>query len=131
MNSTEYSLVSAPTIAGERFIRMLKLKELPFAVITNNDAEQQKWIKLGAEHVIPIDTEELGNQSVPEYPIGNVFLFENGLSDCCRYLQMTRSWTSKSIYVITANEQSRFVFKKFGADYVIHSKSGDMPFLIS
>lgn len=131
MSTSDYILVAAPTKAGENFIQLLRIKNLPFVVITNNTNEQKRLSKLGAERFILLDTAEHDTWQVPEYPIGNFFLFEKSLTLCCRYLQIARKWTSKTIYVITESESSRNIYKGLGADYFVYSKTGNVSFLIN
>jgi hypothetical protein len=131
MNESEFIVVAAPTKAGEQFIHLLKYKRLPFVVVTNNKNEQQRLSELGVDHSILLDTAEHETWIAPEYPIGKIFLFENSLSLCCRYLQITRKWTSDLVYVITASDNPRLIYKGLGADYVIHSMKGNVSFLIN
>lgn len=130
MNNSEFTLVAAPTKAGEQFIQLLKLKKKPFAVVTNNKHEQQQLAKHGVDHVLLMNTSDHDSCVIPEYPIGNIFLFENSLPLCCRYLQITRKWTSKNVYVITSSDNPRLIYKGLGADYVIHSRTGNVGFLL-
>jgi hypothetical protein len=131
MNGSEFILVAAPTKPGEQFIHLLKHKRLPFVVVTNNKKEQLQLSKLGVDHVIRLDTVDCETWVVPEYPIGKIFLFEDSLTQCCRYLQITRKWTSEPVYVITASENPRLIYKGLGADFVIHSKTGNVSFLVN
>jgi len=130
MNESEFILVAAPTKASEQFIYYLKFKGLPFAAVTNNKQEEEHLAKLGVEHIIVLDTAEHETWIIPEYRIGKIFLFENSLSLCCRYLQITRKWTSKPVYVITERETARLIYKGLGADHVIYSKTGHVSFLL-
>jgi hypothetical protein len=130
MKESEFILVFAPIKTGEQFIHHLKHKNLPFVVVTNNENEQLKLSKLGVDHLILLDTEDQESLAAPEYPIGKIFLFEDTLSLCCRYLQIVRKWTSASLYVITERDNARFVYLGLGADYVIYSKTGNVSFLV-
>ncbi|QYR23172.1 hypothetical protein KZ483_09755 [Paenibacillus sp. sptzw28] len=124
-------LVSAPNIRGEDFIRQLKDKRIPFAVITRNKAEHERIMTLGVERIIAVNTTKEITWAVPEFRIGKVYLFESSLNLCCRYIQICRSWTTKPIYVITDSCNPRLVYKGLGANYVIHTSSNDISFLIT
>jgi len=131
MGNRDFVLVSAPNAAGERFAKMLKARNVPFAAILNNPAEYERIRALGAEHIIVINTSKEDSWLVPEVGVGRVYLFEKSLNLCCRYVQICRSWTSKPIYVITGSHSPRNVYKGLGVDYVIHSNARDFSFLIT
>ncbi|TVY09402.1 hypothetical protein [Paenibacillus cremeus] len=131
MSESEVILVSAPTKAGEQFIHQLKARGMPFAVVTNNKQEQRRFMEAGVGHIILLDTTEPETWVVPQYPIGKVFLFESSLPLSCRYLQITRQWTSDAVYVITLRDHPRKIYKGLGADYVIPSRTGDVSYLLS
>ncbi|GIO89152.1 hypothetical protein [Paenibacillus lactis] len=124
-------LISAPTKAGEAFIRQLLLREIPFAVLVNNPAERERASRLGCKDVILIDTRDEQTWVLPEQPIGKVFLFENSLNLCCRYLRICRTWTSSSIYVITHSGNPRLIYRGLGADVVLHTNHDRVDFLIA
>ncbi|MCZ8513560.1 hypothetical protein O9H85_14175 [Paenibacillus filicis] len=126
----EFILVSAPNKIGEAFIRQLKVHQLPFVAIVNNKGEQNRLEKLGAKNIIMVDTSELNMWIMPNFPIGKVFLFENSLTLCCRYIQICRNWTSEPIYVITHSNNPRLIYKGIGASHVIHTNNDEVSFLI-
>jgi hypothetical protein len=130
MSRPEHILVSAPTKAGEQFIQLLKLKEVPFAVITNSKAEKKRLERTGVEKLLFIQTREPETWVKPDYPVGRVFLFQRSLPLCCCYLQMTRSWTGQAVYVITDRNQPQGIYKALGADEVIYSRTGNLGYLI-
>ncbi|MFB6365972.1 hypothetical protein ACFCP7_18215 [Paenibacillus elgii] len=123
-------LVSAPNKPGEAFIRQLQFGSIPFAVIVNNKAEQARLQELGAERIVIVDTNEENTWLLPEWPVGKVFLFENSLTLCCRYIRICRSWTSEPLYVITQSNNPRLIYKGLGANYVIYTNSNEVSFLI-
>lgn len=129
-HDNEFIVVSAPNKAGEQFIKTLKFKGVPFAAITNNETEKSRLEHLGVSDLITVDTTERERWIIPELPIGKVFLFERSLPLCCKYIQICRSWTGKPIYVITESSNSRLIYKGLGANYVIHSSSDDVSFLL-
>jgi len=129
-DSQELTLVSAPSPTGEAFIRQLVLHQLPFAVMVNNKREQSRMAKIGVKHFLFADTIEPLHWTAPAFQVGKVFLFENSFNLCCRYIQMCRRWTANPIYVITHTNRPRLVYRGLGADYVLHSSSDEIPFLL-
>ncbi|NOU93048.1 hypothetical protein GC093_07345 [Paenibacillus sp. LMG 31456] len=130
MDQQEFILVSAPNKTGEGFIRQLIRQGLPFAAMANNKGEKQRLDSLGVKNIILIDTTEQAKWKIPEFVVGKVFLFEQSMNLCCRYIQICRSWTIKPIYVITHTSNPRLVYKGLGATYVIHTTSEDVSFLV-
>jgi hypothetical protein len=126
----EYILVSPATTAGEHFVRHLEICKKPFALIVNSDNEKNRWSAKGLKHIIQVDTTHQNSLIIPELPIGSVYLFERSLPLCCRYIQISRPWTGKSIYVITGGQNARMIYKALGADYVLLSNGNDVSFLI-
>ncbi|MFC4770100.1 hypothetical protein [Effusibacillus consociatus] len=126
----EFILVSAPNKTGGQFIKTLQIKKMLFAAITNNDTERSRLVHLGVKNILSVDTTDRETWLIPELPVGKVFLFELSLPLICRYIQICRSWTDKSIYVITGSSNARMVYKGLGANYVIHTQSDDVSFLL-
>ena len=112
-------------------MKQTRLVGIPFIALTNNKLERIKLEGQGVKQIIQVDTSDPGASIIPDYPIGNVILFEESLPLSCRYLQICRRWTSRPIYVITQSVNPRLIYKGLGADYVIYSKNGDVKFLIS
>lgn len=131
MANRDVVLVSAPNAAGEQFMKLLKKKEIPFAAIVNNKSEYERIVALGAVHIIVVNTTKEDSWIIPVVGIGKVFLFENSLNLCCRYVQICRSWTSKPIYVITGSPNPRHIYKKLGVDYIIHNSAHEFGFLLT
>ncbi|GLX66361.1 hypothetical protein [Paenibacillus glycanilyticus] len=131
MNHREVTLVSAPTAAGENFIKLLLLKGIPFAALVNNAEEKNRLALLGVEQFILLDTKSREPWMIPDFPIGNIYLFENTLPLCCRYIQICRGWSSKRLIVITGRMNPRGIYKGLGANEVIYSKSDNLSFLVS
>lgn len=129
-NQKEFILVSAPNKTGEAFIRQLISHRLPFVAIMNNKVEQDRLKKLGVKNIIMVDTSAQNTWLIPDVPVGKVFLFERSLNLICRYIQISSTWTSQPIYVITHSSNPRLVYKGLGASYVIHTNSDDVSFLI-
>ncbi|AIQ60139.1 hypothetical protein [Paenibacillus borealis] len=129
LDKDEYVLVCAPTLAGEHFIELLTEKGIKVAGLTNNPDKRKRLENLGVEQNIVVDSHDERTWGIPPFSIGKVYLFESNLAVCCRYLQMCRPWTSKSIFVITTSVHPRLVYKGLGANYVIYSHSGNVHFL--
>ncbi|OCT11553.1 hypothetical protein A8709_05070 [Paenibacillus pectinilyticus] len=127
---SEALLIAAPTKAGEEFMKYVSLVGLPFIALTNSKADRLQLEAADVKQIIQVNTWKMGSSSIPDYPIGNVILFEDSLPLCCRYIQLCRSWTSRPIYVITQSVNPRLIYKGLGADYVIYSKNGDVKFLL-
>ncbi|MDF2651040.1 MAG: hypothetical protein K0Q73_6845 [Paenibacillus sp.] len=122
----EIIIVSAPTKAGEAFIRQLLRNRVEVAGIANNVNERMKLVELGVSRISLIDTKDENTWAVPDYPVGKIFLFESSLNLSCRYIRVCRGWTSKKMYVITRSGKPRLVYKALGADTVIHITSNDI-----
>lgn len=124
-------LVSAHTQAGVNFVTQLQARNIPFAVLINHDNEKEQLDKFGIAQLIEADTMENNQLLVPEFPVGNVYLFEKSAALCSRFIRLCRPWTSKSIYVIFHGSNQRTDFKSAGADHVLFSKSEDLSFLLN
>ncbi|UQZ34678.1 hypothetical protein C2I18_14780 [Paenibacillus sp. PK3_47] len=125
----EYVLICAPNKAGEHFIRTLKCKGYKIAGIANNAAEKKRLEELGVEVNLVVDTRHENTWFRPAFPVGQVYLFESSVALCCRYVQMCRTWTTKSIFVITSSLKPRLVYKGLGVSQVIYSHSGNVAYL--
>ncbi|WP_194843342.1 hypothetical protein NYE40_09940 [Paenibacillus sp. FSL W8-1187] len=126
----ETILVSPATAAGERFLMQLKRMRIPCAAVVNSRRERQRLERLGLGRIMQIDTAEKDRNPAPECRCGNVYLFESSLALCCRYVQIFRGWTGRSIFVVTQGRGSGGVYKSLGADYVIHTNGQDVFYLI-
>ncbi|WP_442601644.1 hypothetical protein [Paenibacillus sp. KN14-4R] len=129
-NQNELILVVGYTEASEQFIGALQRLNKPFAVLTNNKSEYKRLLKSGVEQIVLINTSELSTWIVPAHAYSQIYLFEQSLPLCCRFIQICRSWTSEPIYVITKEVQPRLIYKGLGANYVIHTHSNDVTFLL-
>lgn len=125
----EFVLVCAPTKGGEHFIKMLKIKGIRVAGLTNNSEGKARLEELGVENNILVDTRHQKTWSRPPFPVSRVYLFENSFTLCCRYIQMCRAWTSQPIVVITTSLKPRLVYTSLGASYVIYSYSGEAEYV--
>lgn len=130
-NEEEFLLISPATIVGERFMRTVQARGLPFAALVNNETDRARWERSGIAHVIEADTMSRDSTRPPELRIGKVFLFERSLPLTCRYLQICRPWTTRPIYVIKSGSHPWLIYKSLGADYVIHTNGEDVSFLIT
>jgi len=126
----EYVLVAPANAVGEHFMKTLQKRGIPFAAITNNKQDAERVAKLGAAHVVLIDTADHETWALPEFRIGDVYVFEHSVTLCCRYLQICRNWTSAAIYVIARRPNPRLIYKALGADYIVCTKASEVAFLI-
>lgn len=123
-------LVSAPSPAGEQFIRMLKYKKIPFAVLINHSDQKERLAKLGVEDFVQVDTKDTGFPAEAGEPAQMVFLFEDSLNLTCRYLKLCSSWTEGPITVISQSGVPRPIYRHLGAQNVIYSRSGEVSYLL-
>ncbi len=127
----EWILVYPGNEAGERFIESLIRDRLSFAAVAASEGQRARLAQRGVRCLTGAIADETSPSRIPELPIGKVYLFENGLSSCCRLVQLFRSWTGRSIYVITRGSNFRAIYREIGADYVIHTNGNDVSFLLA
>jgi len=123
-------LVTAPNKTGECFIRELIQKGLSFAAIANNGNEKRRLEELGVKTIVTVDTNDEGTWIAPDFPVGQVYIFESSLNLSCRYIRILKTWTSEPIYVVIHSGHPRLIYKALGAGYVIYAKNEDVSFLI-
>ncbi|WP_211746070.1 hypothetical protein [Paenibacillus sp. Marseille-Q4541] len=126
----EKIIVSAGNPAGIHFIQSLLSREIPFAVLISRKNEQEEMNSIGVPLCVEVDLISKDSWIIPEFNVGRVFLFEDSLPLCCRYIQICRSWTGSPIYVISQRGKPRLIYRGLGADHVIHSHSDDLSFLL-
>lgn len=122
-------IVAAGSKQGRSFIKTLKSKGLSFAIIVSSEHERKEMQGLYMEPIIQVDFAEQSPE-LPEFHVGNVYLFEESLPLCCKYIQTCRSWTCNPIYVITERSQPRLIYRGLGATHVIYSRGSDFSFLL-
>ncbi len=123
-------LVIAPNEDGRKFVNQLIYSKKSFAVLTNSRTEELDYLKMGAKHVVRIDTSMTRKWIVPQVAVGRIYIFESSLNLSCRYLQICRPWTTHEIYIITRYSSPRGVYRGMGANHVIYTKNGDVGFLL-
>ncbi|MGG6314212.1 hypothetical protein [Paenibacillus macerans] len=126
----DFALVTAPNALAVDFIKTLKIRGIPFALMVNSGKSRKGALERGIEQVILVDTTQRRNQIIPEFSIGPVYIFEESLTLTCRYLQFCRQWTSGPVYIITQKMNPGAVYKQLGADYVIYTKGKDVSFIL-
>ena len=129
VNRQSFILISAPSKAGEAFIRLLVARRLPFAAIVNNKREEARMKELGVDRIIQVDTANESTWQVPDFPVGKIFLFESSFTLCCRFMRICSPWTNEPVYVITHSNNPRLIYRGLGASFVIHTNSDDVSFL--
>jgi len=123
-------LVSAPCPAGEQFIRMLKYRKIPFAVLINHPDQKERFAKLGVQDFVQVDTKVTDLSAEAGDPPRMVVLFEESLNLTCRYLKLCSSWTAGPVYVISQNSVPRPIYRCLGAKDVIYTRSGEVSYLL-
>lgn len=127
----ERILVAAPTLCGERFIQTLQRREIPFAALASDERQLEALNRLGVRHIAWLGEEnDEAPAAMPDYPIGDVYIFERSLPQCCRYIQACRSWTSGTLFVISHRCNPKMIYRGLGADRIILSNGEDVSFLI-
>lgn len=127
----ECILVAAPNKSALNFTLLLLAKGRKVVLLVNNRTEEVQAGKLGALQVIRVKTDDENTWQAPKFPIGRAFIFETSLALTCRYLKLCRMWTAGPIIVITPQHNPRMIYKGLGADFIIHSASGEVGFLAS
>ncbi|MFD2114523.1 hypothetical protein ACFSTH_11995 [Paenibacillus yanchengensis] len=130
MTLDEFVLVSAPNKAGKLFLAELVKRNVPVIALAACDEEARLLRMLGAQQVILLDPSIANPWVIPEWMISYVYLFEQDLATCCRYVSICRAWTGRAIFVITNCDHIKTIYKGLGADYVIHTNSLNVSFLI-
>ncbi|WP_040948886.1 hypothetical protein [Gorillibacterium massiliense] len=133
MCESELILVSAPTKAGETFLLRLRQLGLPCQALAESEADCRRMRALGVELCLLMEPE--GDETVDRGPLPlqsfeKIILFDNSMAQCCRQLERVRPWTRRKIYVITERIFADAIFKQYGADFVIHSKTGQVDFIV-
>lgn len=118
-------LVSAPTVAGEAFVRLLRFKGVGVAALSNNDAEALSMSRLGVEQHYQVDTHSRKDVGAPPFAITLVCLFERSLPLTSLYIQLCRRFTPAPIVVVTHGTKPRLIYRSIGATEVLYSTSGE------
>jgi hypothetical protein len=131
LNPQSYVLVYAPNGIGEKYIQLLHNRQIPFAALVNSGALRERMEKLRITRIIQVNTGDHSTRVIQEISVGSIYLFENSVSLCCRYIQICRQWTNEPIYVITQSSQPRLIYKGLGANHVLYTNSDQVSFLLS
>ncbi|SEC45449.1 hypothetical protein [Paenibacillus sp. GP183] len=131
MEPQSYVLVYAPNGMGEKFIHLLENRGIPFAALVNCSSLRERMENLRINQIIQVDTKNHSKWVVPEIAVGSIYLFENSVSACCRYIQICRQWTTEPIYVITQSTHPRMIYKGLGANHVLYTNNDHVSFLLS
>ncbi|MNH99992.1 hypothetical protein D3C73_527750 [compost metagenome] len=130
MDSREHVLVYAPNGIGENFIKQLQAKQIPFAVMVNSKVQQRRMEQLGIKLILRVNTKDHSKWVIPEMTIRAVYMFENSVTLCCRFIQICRQWTLRPLFVVTKSVNPRLIYKALGADYVIYTNRDQVSFLL-
>jgi hypothetical protein len=123
-------LVSAPNRAGEMFLCRLRQKGVPHAAMVNNSFERSRLEALGIGPVIVVDTKDRATWAPPDLRIGKVFLFEDSMNLCCRYIHICKTWKIDSIHAVTRSDYSRAVYRSLGVKHLTYTTRRDIPELV-
>ncbi|MEK3870106.1 MULTISPECIES: hypothetical protein [unclassified Paenibacillus] len=124
-------LVAASNKAGRNFVQLLLYRKVPVAALTNNKREEKLLKELGVDEILRVNTTRNKVSGVPAFPIGRVFIFETSLPLSCQYLQFIARWPCKAVTVVTTAWYPDVIYKTLGASYVVHTKNGEVGFLLS
>ncbi|WP_408894857.1 hypothetical protein [Paenibacillus taichungensis] len=117
--------------AGKNFVNVLLQRGFAVVVLVHSEEEGEQFQSLGAVTVRYIQELAFRNQLPPEFAVKNAFVFENSLPQCCQDIELCRSLCPQQLYVVSSNRPHvELVYKGLGATYVIHSRSGDVSFLL-
>ncbi|MEK0317213.1 hypothetical protein [Cohnella sp. 56] len=122
-------LVAAPTPCGERFIQALQARKIPYAALVSDERQAAAMERLGVERLMWLHEEE-ERTAIPDFPIGDVYIFERSLPQCCRYVQACRAWTAGRLFVISHRCNPRMIYRGLGADRIVLTNGDDVSFLI-
>ncbi|MEF3304369.1 hypothetical protein [Paenibacillus sp. GYB003] len=120
-------LVSAPNRAGELFLSRLRQRGVPHMAIANNMYEKNRLESLGIRRVLVVDTRDRGSWTPPDIRIGKVFLFEDSMNLCCRYIHICKSWKTEAIHAVTRSDYSRAVYRSLGVKHLKYANKKDIP----
>lgn len=124
-------LVSAPNRAGELFLCRLRQSGLPHAAVVNNPYEKSRLESLGIGELIEVDTKDSSTWTAPDVTIENVFLFEDSMNLCCRYIQLCKAWKTGPIHVVTRSDCSRAVYRSLGVKHLKYTTRREIPELVN
>ncbi|WP_405156609.1 hypothetical protein [Paenibacillus sp. FSL K6-0108] len=117
--------------AGKNFVDVLLKRGFAVVVLVHSEEEGEQFQSLGAVTVRYIQEMAFRNQLPPEFVVKHAFVFENNLPQCCQDIELCRSLCPQQLYVVSGNRAPvGLVYKGLGATYVIHSRSGDVSFLL-
>ncbi|MEC0124897.1 NmrA family NAD(P)-binding protein [Paenibacillus pabuli] len=116
---------------GKNFVDVLLKKGFAVVVLVHSEEEGKQLQSLGAVTVRYIQEMTDRNQLPPEFVVKNAFVFENNLPQCCQDIELCHSFCPQQLYVVSSNKAHvGLVYKNLGATYVIHSRNGNVSFLL-
>ncbi|MDN4603465.1 hypothetical protein P5G61_19650 [Paenibacillus sp. F6_3S_P_1C] len=116
---------------GKNFVDVLLKRGFAVIVLVHSEEEGEQLQALGAVTVRSIQEMADRNQLPPEFVVKNAYVFENNLPQCCQDIELCRGLCPQQLYVVSSNRaRVGLVYKGLGATYVIHSRSGDVSFLL-
>ncbi|MFE6073679.1 hypothetical protein ACFVQB_04275 [Paenibacillus sp. NPDC057886] len=117
--------------AGKNFVNVLLKRGFAVVVLVHSEEEREQLQSLGAITVCYIQEMADRNQLPLKFVVKNAFVFENSVPQCCQDIELCHSLCPQQLYVVSSNRPHvELVYKGLGATYVIHSRSGDVSFLL-
>ena len=119
--------------AGMDFVRLLLKRGMGVMVLVHNAEEEQQLIDLIGK--VPVHRlYNSGSDRIPmasEWAVKHAFVFERNLPECCQDIRLCHSWCPQRLYVVTSSlNPVHLMYRGLGASYVIHSRSGDISFVL-
>lgn len=120
--------------AGMEFVRLLLKRGIGVIVLVHNAEEEQQLTELIGKirvHRLYNSGSADGMPIASEWAVRHAFVFERNLPECCQDIQLCHSWCPQRLYVVTSSlNPVQLVYRGLGASYVIHSRSGDISFVL-
>ena len=103
-------------------------------LLVHNAEEEQQLTeligKLSVYRLYPSDSADKTPVAI-DCAVKHAFVFERNLPECCQDIQLCHSWCPQRLYVVTSSlNPVQLVYRGLGASYVIHSRSGDISFVL-
>ncbi|MGD0030654.1 hypothetical protein SLT67_04785 [Paenibacillus illinoisensis] len=120
--------------AGMEFVRLLLKRGMDVIVLVHNAEEEQQLIeligKISVYRLYPSGSADKTPSAI-DWAVKHAFVFERSLPECCQDIQLCHNWCPQRLYVVTSSlNPVQLVYRGLGASYVIHSRSGDISFVL-
>lgn len=135
MSEDDVMLVSTgQSSAGMEFVRLLLKRGMGVIVLVHNAEEEEQLTeligKISVYRLYPSGSADKTPIAL-EWVVKHAFVFERNLPECCQDIQLCHSCCPQRLYVVTSSlNPVQLVYHGLGASYVIHSRSGDISFVL-